>query len=325
MATRKNQSEDVERKPKQKQGKRAARRKDRQAMKSQRVGALDRFAAQKRGDMAGAPPEVQARRDQMQAKMDQMGGFQTAIGADGRGGPMPPQTLPPQPQPQPMVEPQPITQDLGMTPQPMPGVPAGVEGQPQVVGQGTSLAQPQPQALPPEMVGGQDLLGEPMQIDPNTGEMVPGAPQPQPMGEPQPIAAGPNTMPPVTPEEAQAQADLDAAQAQGTVFNVQSRPVAPPEQFYDNTLGQGGQVQGPRDLERLRRKRLALLNPRVQQLRPQGRGLPQVRYGGGAPQAFPGATELPPTAGWGGWKAQPNPAQQQIAPGVASVRRPFRA
>jgi hypothetical protein len=317
MASTDNKAE-VERKPKRKQARRQARRKDRQATKQSRVGALDKFQAQRqRGGLSGNP-EVDARRAQAQAKMDQMGGFQTQIG-DGRGGPMPPQTMPPQPQPQPAVapstvgtaiaqaapvqEPMPVAQPPQMLPPDPMGAQVDPAMQPGLVEPG-AINQP----MPPAMSG--EAAVEPMpvdqmggQVDPATGEYV-----------------SPNTMPPVTPEGMQAQADMDQAAAQGNTFNVQTPPVAPPEQFYNTQLGQGG-MQSPRDIERVRRKRLALLSPKVQQLRPAGRGMPQIRYQGGP--AFQGSFEGGGAAGW----ARPAPPQPQAQPGAVAqqIRQPFRA
>jgi len=145
-----------------------------------------------------------------------------------------------------------------------------------VTGQAISPDQAGIVGAPPEQGGA--IEPQPVSIDPATG--MPGA--------------GINTGAPVSGAEAQIQQDMASAQAAGNQFNLQPPQTAPPEQFYNNRLGAQG-MQNPRDLERIRRKRLALMNPQVQQLRPQGRGMPQIRFGGGP--AFQGAFNQGPAPG----------------------------
>jgi hypothetical protein len=83
--------------------------------------------------------------------------------------------------------------------------------------------------------------------------------------------------PPLMTPEAQMQPVPEAAGAleAGLDFRLQPPAVTPPGEVFHNP-----RPQTPEDVERMRQKRMQLLSQRMQQLRPYGRGLPQIRYGG---------------------------------------------
>ncbi|MHC4372391.1 MAG: hypothetical protein ACYSW8_32720, partial [Planctomycetota bacterium] len=281
------------------------RHKTSQDLKQRRVGALDRMATR------GVPRGVKAGRP------------------DLRGGETKPQL---QPQPQPQVQPQPqpgvlqpqLQQQGAYLPMPQvqPQQPSvGTQMQPaQVFDAQGQAATPDPQWQP------QPQLGPPMPpVDPN--QLQPAGMEPAPPVEPVGGVTDPVTgevepdpelgpgLPPVTAEEAAADNQLGTAVEQGKQFDLgPGPPMAPPEQFQQD-LATGGQSAAinPRQIERMRRKRLALLNPKVQQLRPWGRGMPQVRYQGGP--AFQGAFQRPQAA---------TPTQPQTIQRTGEIKPQFR-
>lgn len=178
---------------------------------------------------------------------------------------------------------------------------------------------PQQQMLPPQAAVPPQQQVPPQQLPPETGVppvtdqgMLPPEVQPGPVPDGTGIDQEPPSVfsDPVTPEEQAAQGALDAAQAEGKQFALgPGVPMTPPEAFQqDIASGQPGTAPNPRQIERMRRKRLALLNPKVQQLRPWGRGNPNIRYQGGP--AFEGAFQ----------PQQPRPPQQQAQVASAAGR-----
>lgn len=346
MASKDNKAE-VERKPKRKGQKRKARRKNRQDNKARRVGALDRMAESrgkgtKGGKGAGGSgrAEYDARLKQAQTKMDTLGvqgqmGDKLQPGFTGGPAVAPDPSLQPgftggpavapqpvnagtalgRPLPQPAVEPQPVIQPQI---QPAPQPPQDIDP---LTGAQVNYGTGGEQSIDPET--GQPIGSGVVGVDPAQGGMAEPAMVPQPPQSIDPVTgvagAGINTGAPVSDMEAQTQAAMGQAQAAGNSFNLNAPQVAPPEQYFNNRLGAPG-MQNPRDLERIRRKRLALINPQVQQLRPQGRGLPQIRYQGGP--AFQGAFQQPPGAGVRGGAAPGINAPGVSAQAQGQLRQP---
>ena len=200
------------------------------------------------------------------------------------------------PAPQPAVAPAP-------QPQVLPPQPAAVD--PAVVAQAQAIQQPGTPVAPTPAIAQVDpaMAAPPEQLQPE-----PGIPQPE-----QGAAfdqGDPLLQAPVSPEEENAQIQLEQAQSQGKQFSLTQPAMQPPETFYqDIKFGQpGGAAANPRDMERIRRKRLALMDPKVQQLRQVGRGLPQIRYAGGP--AFQGAFQQK----WGQPAQQPGQVRPQRQP-----------
>lgn len=280
------------RKSQRKQAVREDRHKSNQDLRIKRAEALDRFAAENQKNIRPQTPAgVQEMADRGNAQIrppEQAIGVMPPVTEDQKYAIQPPQIMPPQP--------------VGATAlQPAQVMPGQDQATPDAVWEPQP---PPPQVLPPQQVAPQPgapgagigmLPPDQVDVDPTTGEVAP-------MAAPSVYTA------PATPEEAQAQASLDQAQAQGTQFAFTRPPMTDASQFQAG-LAKGGTsaARNPRDMERMRRKRLALLTPRIQQLRPWGRGLPQIRYQGGP--AFEGAIQ---------------PQQSQIPSRVGGGRPQYR-
>jgi hypothetical protein len=276
-------------------GSKQDRRQTKAALKHKRLGALDSFEQKMRDrhklrpeGRPMAPPTPDQGPRTMPAVQPPVQQAQWTAGQVPQMGGMPPQQV--QPPMQPPV--QPPVQDPSVAQPVQGGVALDAYGQPVLEQPQVDPAQPafEPGTMPPEQVDIDAIQAEQqVQVDPVTGAVTDQAADPTVeaiQAEPQPL---------LTPEEQQlankGETQLDAAVAQGKQFQFRTMPMQSPETLQSEAqvtgFGTGAPVRTPRDMERLKRKRLAMLNPKIQQLRPWGRGLPQVRYQGGP--AFEGA------------------------------------